>query len=246
MNDISTKVEKLDLEFILNNFLSHRLWDKRWIIFEYDGSKVTLNITSINVYNKTLSLRVFVRLRCFGNSDGYKNEDYNSVEIPYDLEHRNIPLFEKQIFGKALYGMRFIETRYIGDMPTYKEAVAQEQEYKEKLEGIAKEFLDEQGVHHEAIRQAYIDQFVNDSNIPSFTYQVQELYRYYKISKVVCMLALFMGLKDEYDTYKKYARVNGFTLGDIRKEVQKLRRELETDDFVDKAKENLLPILEVK
>lgn len=243
MNEISTKIEKLDLEFILDHFLNPKLWEKKWVIFNYNYTLVEVAIQNINVTRKTLTLAVSVDLGTLSDEPWVK-KDTNWVDIPFDLAHRNIPLFERQIFNRAKDGMTYVERRLIRDTPAYKEAEEQVEEYKEKLRDIANEFLDNENVVNSAIRYAYIENYIENSVIPDFTEDVIELYRNTKIAKIVAMMALFFGYKDVYEEYYKKAKLNGFAVGHIRKEVSEIRKNIVTDEFVESLKQNLISIKE--
>jgi len=60
MNEISTKVVKLDFNYILDNCFKPQLWDKTWTIFAYDSYKITFELDTINTKNK--SVRYLMRL----------------------------------------------------------------------------------------------------------------------------------------------------------------------------------------
>ena len=80
------------------------------------GVVVTLSITNINVKSGTISLRTHVDLQGYfrkRNIKAWSWTDYNSVDIPYKLEHRNIELFENQIFNSVVRGMETVEYKLL-------------------------------------------------------------------------------------------------------------------------------------
>lgn len=247
-NALSTKIEKLDLEFILNNFLNPKLWEKSWQIFAWDGVFVNLSIYSIDVESQKIYLRIKVD---FGQNLKkrkiylFSDVDSNVVSIPYKKEHRNIELFENQIFNTMIRGFGYIEDRIIRSLEDYKEAERSKEEFKRSLERIAEEFLDEQNVTHQAIRDAYIDQYIEDSNIPDFEAEVTNIYRDTFVGKVLVMSSLFFDNKQGKEKYSRYIKQNNLKLGALRKEIEKLKESIITEEFEEKQKERLIPIIDL-
>ncbi len=247
MNEISTKIQKLDLSFILDHFLSERLWEKKWDIFVYNGVQVSASITSINVRRKTVEMEIKTNMRGFCEKMGYNlwgYDDTDSISLPYEIAHRNIQLFENQIFRAMIRSIEWIEQRVIKTTDTYHEAEAHHRKFKDKLIEIAEKFLDEQGVKHKEIREAYITKYLNEAEIPDFTYDVISLYKHTKVSKLLVMASLFFDNKEGKEKYSKYIQLNGFKVGAIRKELAELREKIEDDEFIEEMKVNLTPIIE--
>lgn len=243
--EVSTKIEKLDLEFILDNFLSPKLWEKNWQIFEWSGVVVTLSITNIDIKNGTISLRTHVDLQGYFRKrkiDIWSWTDYNSVEIPYKLEHRNIELFENQIFNSVVRGMETVEYRIIINSDDYENASHSEYVYKKGLEKVANEFLDDENVKHEAVREAYIKKYVDDADIPNITGEIVDLYRHTFVGKILVMLALFFDNKKGKEKFNRYIKQNNLKLSALRKEVKRLQDLVETEEFEKKQKERLVAI----
>lgn len=247
-NALSTKIEKLDLEFILNNFLNTKLWGKSWQIFAWDGVFVNLTITSIDVEYQKVNLRIKVDL---GENLRkrkiyiYSDTDSNIVSLPYKQEHRNIELFENQIFNSMVRGFGYIEDRIIRNLDDYKQAEESKNEFKRTLEEIAEEFLDEQNVTHKAIRDAYIDQYIEDSNIPDFESEVVNIYRDTFVGKILVMSSLFFDNKKGKEKYSRYIKQNNLKLGALRKEIKKLQDSIITEEFEEEQRERLIPIIDL-
>lgn len=243
--EVSTKIEKLDLEFILNNFLNPKLWDKDWKIFEWNGVVVNVSISNINVKSGTISLRTHVDLQGYfrkRNIQVWSWTDSNTVDIPYKLEHRNIELFENQIFNSAVRGMDTVEYRIIINTDDYNSASHSEHVYRKGVEKIANDFLDEENVTHEAIREAYVEKYVDDAEIPNMTGEVVDLYRHTFIGKILVMLALFFNNKNGKEKFSRYIKQNNLKLGALRKEVKRLQDLVETAEFEEEQKERLVAI----
>lgn len=247
-NELSTKIEKLDLEFILNNFLNPKLWRKRWQIFAWDGVVVNLTINSIDVEYQKVNLRINVDLgKNLRERKIYifSSVDSTIVSIPYKKEHRNIELFEDQIFKSMIRGFGYVEDRIIRSLDDYTKAKESQREFVRSLEKIAEEFLDEQNVTHKAIREAYIDQYIEESNIPDFEAEVMNIYRETFVGKILVMSSLFFDNKKGKEKYSRYIKQNNLKLGALRKEIKQLKELIITEEFEEEQRDKLMPILDL-
>lgn len=243
---VSTVVTKLEdyLAFILENYAKKSLWGKVWTIYQWGKNKITMQLETINVRSKTIVLRL--NIYSGGLEERFKLWSYDDVEsitIPYDKAHSNIELFKTQIINRALYGIAWNERRAIQEKDVYMEATQLEREYKDNLIKIAEDFLDEQNVSNDAIREAYIDSFIDKSNVPSYINDVIDEYEFTIDSKNLIMFCLFAGASDE--TKQKYidkARLDSFEIGKMRKEMKALTDEMETDEWEREQAERLEPI----
>ena len=216
MNEISTKVSRLDLNFILDNCFKPSLWDKIWTIFVYDGYKITFEIFGID----TKSKKVNYSLKLYQPKKSWSNQT-TSDSINFQKEHRNLDVIQKGINGRILrWLIEWEERNLIKETNAYKEA----SDYEEQLERIAKEkakdLLDELSITNDDIREAYIDSQVSKHQTEIYTDKVLELYRGTKLSKLLMSYCLFSNDKENYDKYKKIAKLNGFKIGDVRKEIK--------------------------
>ena len=108
--------------------------------------------------------------------------------------------------------------------------------YKKGLEQIANEFLDDENVTHEAIREAYVEKYVEDAEIPNMTGEIVDLYRHTFIGKILVMLALFFDNKKGKEKFNRYIKQNNLKLGALRKEIKQLQDLVETSEFEEKQK----------
>lgn len=216
MNELSTKVTKLDLNFILDNCFRPSLWDKVWTIFSYDGWKVTFELTSINT--KTKSVGYVVKL--YQPNKTWVAQT-STGDMNFQKEHRNLEVIEKGLNGKVLrWLIEWQERVLIRETTAYKEAYEYEVQLEEVAEQKAKDLLDELGITNEDIRDAYIDSQKSKHSTSQYTDMVFKTYKGTKLSKLYMSYCLFTRDKENYDKYKKIAKLNGFKIGDTRKEIK--------------------------
>lgn len=215
-NVLSTKVSRLDLNFILDNCFKPNLWDKVWTIFAYDGYKVTLELSSINVKSKQLTYT----LKLYPKNKSYSTQQTSNY-VNFQKEHRNIETIEKGLNGYVLRWLIETEERsMIRKTTAYIEADNYEDSLEELAKEKAKDLLDELGITNEDIREAYIDSQGSKHQTSQFTSRVLELYKGTKLPKLLMSYCLFTNDKENYDKYKKIAKLNGFKIGDTRKEIK--------------------------
>lgn len=236
-HQVSTVVTKLDMDFILDNFLNTKLWGKKWTIFEYDNNTITLELSSIDIISQEVSVKIKLITNAFPKNS-WQNEDYNHVSFSYKREHRNLQAIDNKVFGTVIRLIESIEARVIRHTESYKLAERQNKEQRDMLSIFANNFLNEQGVTHRAIREAYVDQYVSENAIDR-TYDVLKLYRHTKFIKNYLMVSLFFGKEASYNEFKKVARLNGFKVGSLRQEMRKLIDSLETDEYEEEMKTKL-------
>lgn len=217
-NDLSTKIVRLDLDFILDNCFKPALWDKEWTIFKYDGYRITIGISNIDVRRKQVSCAI--KLYKEGEHHDWAAQS-DSYEINFQKEHRNLEVIQKGLNGRIFRWLLEWEERHlIQETVAYQEAEA----FQEKLESRAKEmaeaYLDEKGIEDDEIREAYIERMIDNANTSKYTDEVYEAYKGSKLPKLFLSYALFAEDEEAYAKYKKLARANGFKIGHLRSEIK--------------------------
>ena len=81
--------------------------------------------------------------------------------ITYDVDNTSIKILLQQINGAMFRLMERFEEREIKQSEPYKQAENAVSEEREKLREIARAFLDCEGVTNDAIRDAYIERYVD-------------------------------------------------------------------------------------
>lgn len=226
MTAISTKVVKLDLDFILDNFYKPALWGKKWTIFEYDGYFITFEILHIEINNK--------RLWChLGLNKGGETLRSNYLFLPFDKAHRNLKVLNRRLSSSVASLIKSFEEDLIKMRDAYIEADRLEHEFKEYIRILAIEFLDDEGVANSDIREAYINAQVNNADTPNYSGKVIKEYQYTILSKLHLSWFYFADAEYFKDVIDKVGRLNGFKVGAIRKEIQKELDAIVRGDFKD-------------
>ena len=223
MNEISTKITRLDLDYILDNCFKPSLWDKVWTIFAYDGWKITFELSSIDVKNKKLNYI----LRSYPPKKSYSTQS-TSDSINFQKEHRNLDVIQKGINGRInRWIIEWEERTLIKETGAYKEANQYEYDYNELIEEKAKDLLNELGITNSDIRNAYISSQTDKHSTSQYTDEIFRLYKGTKLTKLYMAYSLFSEDKESYDKYKKIAKLNGFKVGDLRKEIKENLNKIE-------------------
>ena len=236
MNEISTKITRLDLNFILDNCYKPSLWDKVWTIFVYDGWRITFELNSINTKNKQLNfyLKLYEPNRSYHcNSTG--------DNMNFQKEHRNLEVIQKGINGSILrWLLEWHERTIIQKTESYQQAYS----YQNQLEALAEEkaiaLLDELNITNSDIREAYIDSQKEKHKTSKYTEEVMQLYKGTKLTKLLMSYCLFTNDKTNYEKYRKIAKLNGFKVGDVRKEIKAELDKIESGEMYEELEMDII------
>lgn len=153
-NEIALKVYDIDYSFILKNYLAPDLWEKTWTLFVYKNVRVTLDLCEIEV-KKPISIRFKI---------GIQDENFsNYYYITHDTENSNINVLKRQINGQIRDLISCLEQCYIRQEDDYCKLVNSYSDEQQRLREIAEEYLDENNITLDDVREAYIDKYVNDN-----------------------------------------------------------------------------------
>jgi hypothetical protein len=226
-NQISTKIIRLDLNFILDNCFRPGLWDKVWNIFSYNGYKITFELQSIDTKNK----QVNYTLRLYSENKSYYLSSIMG-NANFQKEHRNLEVIQKGINGKVLrWLIEGEEKNLIKRKSAYIEAKEYEDSLADLVEEKAKDLLDELGISHSDIRDAYIESQKYKHSYSGATDRVFKTYKGTVLTKLYLAYCLFTDDKENYEVYKKIARLNGFKIGELRKEIKSDLEKIECGDM---------------
>ena len=144
------KVYKIDYEFIIKNYLDRNLWKKTWNLFIYRDNIFTLNLYEIDTENNKIRFKI-----------KYNKLEYSYESITYDVDNTSIKILLQQINGAMFRLIERFEESEIKKSEVYKQAENAVYEERERLREIARAFLDSEGVTNDAIRDAYIERYVD-------------------------------------------------------------------------------------
>lgn len=158
------KVYDIDYSFIIKNYLNPEMWQKTWTLFQYKTWTITLKIDYI--WCRSEKIYFLIKIKDNSPENKYKycdcydtDKDYCS-SVVYSLKIDNIQFLKREIISKSFYVMEKLEEEAIMATQEYSNLTESYSNEKNKLIKIAEDFLDDNGVNNEDIRNAYIDSYV--------------------------------------------------------------------------------------
>lgn len=220
------KVYEIDYNFIIKNYLDPKLWNKSWTVFVYRDFVFTLKMTHITVTTNTITFEVKL------------NKHWNSRHFDYNIENSNINFLKKSLKGTIKRLIGDYEESEIRSSDGYSILEQNLLEAENKLEEIANDFLDDEGVTNKEIRELYVENYVDNNSE-----------RWDKLDKYITSLKY----TDCTDLYMIFAEAtNDESLKDIVQrylddgETERIQRELEeyceyvdSDEWLENVKEEL-------
>lgn len=235
MNVPAIKVWKVDYSFLIKNYLDQRLWDHTWTLFEYGDYIINLRMSSIYVSSKEIAFFVSIR-NIQGGSLG-------SI-VYYHLENDSIEFFVKRLNGKIFNLIMDYEKEYIEEFDDYKilERMIIDEEYR--LSEIAEEFLDNENITNEEIREMYIENYV-DKNSKAEKYKND----FFKSAQYHYLTDLYLvyleSIKDEDRRMRVLNSLDDNERNEVLEQIKEYHTQLETDEYEEEMKAELEAIKEV-
>lgn len=237
------KVYKIDYDFIVKNYLNPEMWKKTWTLFQYKKFVVTLELSSIECQQEKIWFRIEVKdydkdRKYFNN--WWKNTDKNSVRLTdYSLKVNDISFLKRAIETAVLKTIKELEEQYIRSLEEYRDLEENYENEKGILENIAKEFLDNEGVTNEEIREVYIDSYVNNNT--KIDILKQKLLNDYQFTMFTDFYLVFAHSTKNPDTIEKYEEIASALSNaeGIKQEVEEYLEYMETEDFENDMSEKL-------
>lgn len=226
---LAIKVWKMDYSFLIKNYLNPEMWEKTWTLFEYKNFKVTLNIWSIQTRNQQIMLDIRTH---YSNESGHW--EYKERSITFSMKIEDITFLKRQI-NTAIYDtFVMVEKEYIYQTERYKELKQIQYDERDKLEDIARTFLDDNNVTNGTIREAYMDAYIEEYA------KVPELISNYVDSQVYMLLTdlYLVWLETLEDDPKKKIRTEEIKekLGDdsfqeVLDEIEEFKNKFGTEEY---------------
>lgn len=219
------KVWKMDYSFIIKNYLNPALWQKTWTLFEYKDFVITIKLTKI----ETKNMRIVFRLNLRDNSR--PNTWGDQEDVSYSLKGSSIKFLIKNINGAIFRMISYHERNHVlEDLPVYIDAKQQGDIEIEKLTVLASEFLDDEGVTNEEIREAYIDKYVDDNKQnDKYIQRLRSAYEYHLLTDFYLVFAESIGDDAKYQTVMDKLEEN--EIENVLKEINQYKIYIETDDY---------------
>lgn len=235
-HEIALKVYEVDYSFIIKNYLDPQLWQKEWTLFIYKDMVFSIRLSSIYTQSRTLYFNVIG-----------KYNDENSVErvercISHNLGNSNINVLKRQIKGAIESLISMIEERFTRKTKEYKLARDLETEHKENLEQKASDFLDENGIYIDDVRDAYISWYVNKMDY-NYTRNVMNTYSHDLLFDVYLVFYKATEQKDKFEWLKENYLRKHKDKSNLLEEIEEKIAEMETDEYQEELEDGLESIM---
>ena len=207
-NEITLKKYDVDYSFIIRNYLSPELWKKTWTLFVYKNIRITLNLYYIWV-NDPIKIEFKISI----NSPRYNTYTTKS----HTLDVSNLTILKNQIDNAILFLINDYERYVTSKTKTYQDLLDTAMRENERLQEIAENYLDENGIYIEDVRDAYIAYYMDKNNTgDSYLSNYKDSMKY----------------KQCTDLWLVYAKATN-----DEKLEEKIKERLTTDDYVDILKD---------
>ena len=241
-NNISTNVVKLDLKTILENYKKPEFWNKTWLIIDTKWLSVIWHITYIDCQGNKIMSEVKVskiyhkRGREVRKSLWY-NPSVSCQVIPINNTEYTQKHFEKNIYGAVLRLIEVVEGMLTSDYKEYKEADKLDDTYINSLRVIAENFLDENKVTNEDIRNAYVDSYVSKMTLSRTSYKskVVENFKHKLLIPVYVYTSAWFGNNKDFETFKEYDTERKSEFDAMKQEI----RLIQTEEWKNSMKKEL-------
>ena len=144
------KVYSIDYSFIISNYLNRELWKMKWNLFVYKNNVFTLNLHSIDTKNNNI---------CFEIS--YNKQNWVKQTIWYDIDNTSIDILKQQINGAIFRLMEEEDGDMCRETDGYYHIKELYNNEDDKLREIAENYLDENGITLDDVREVYIENYVD-------------------------------------------------------------------------------------
>lgn len=226
------KVYEIDYEFILKNYTSPSLWDKKWTIFVFKNYVFELSLYSIDVKSKQISFEI-------GLNSGLDIWNRNIKQtFRYDLRNMTIEFLKKLILDNMLRLIESLEKNYITikdkDYLNVEEMINDE---RESLIEIASRFLDDNGVYNEEIRGVYIDYYV-DKNESIFSYR-SAILENKKYTYLTDLYLIFAEVSKNDALKDRVIKNQDKDISEMLEKIEEFKKYLESDEYIEDMESKL-------
>lgn len=204
--NVSTKVMKIDLKTILENYREPEFWSREWEILKTYQMSIVWRITSID------TLRGFIESEVIAKNinvliDGenvhrhwWSGESYSLASVPC-----NNPEYTEEHFKNALYGavvrlLNSIEDHCVWYYDDYCEYERLRDEYTDKIKNEAIKYFYEKDLDLN-LKESFVDMYMRDQIIPYSGLDVTNHYRYHVVPNAYMFAASWFDVQEDIDKY---------------------------------------------
>lgn len=231
------KVYDIDYSFIIKNYLDEKLWDKEWTIFIYKNFQIILRLNSIDVRNKVIWFEVEIQDANSENKSFFIKLKKGTFK--YFLSVESINILKQSLNHTIFILMQELEQEaYIQYTDEYCNLETMRSDESEKLEKIANEFLDNQGVTNEEIREAYVNYYVDkNEKVYDLINQYTNKMKYRMITDFY--LIFLQATKDDERIKIIEDKIGKEKIEETLAEIKEYEEYMETNAFKAEMEENL-------
>ena len=236
---ISLELVHLDIKEILANYRNPKFWKKKWLIFKNKDFDIVWKMTNIKLDSYSIESVVQVINIKRPHYWFWSTTTAYCKSIPLDHDEYTQEVFQRNILGSVISAIDYFERSIVQTTHEYKEAERLENEENEKLEEIANQFLDQEGVTNKDIREAYIEKYVSEAARYNYTSALlsSAIRRYYPTARLLAYS--WFNDKKQFEVESKLLKEQKGIKKKVMYEIWKSRKELEGEDFIKEAEEKL-------
>lgn len=169
MNNVSTKLFKLDLAYFKNNFLNQKTWGQKHLLYENSTIRVEIENHVIDTSNKKLGFSVKVKIvdkkyfkeKFDNNGGGWDDNSSSSFYIPIDHEEYTPEVFVKKVFEAFKSAYKDVLYWYKDEMPIQKE-------FKKHLDDIYKKLVKEGKTIYKSSKADVLKEYITEERFVSY------------------------------------------------------------------------------
>lgn len=239
MSNVSTKVVKIDLKTILENYRNPEFWDKEWLVIDLPQCKITWKMTDINI--KSHAIESELHISAIEITRGNKkisslSDTYYLSKIPLKHEDYTEEFFNKSLLRGIIQLLNGSEHYMTMDYEEYLLAEKADYAKQEEAEKLAKEILDEENVYNEKIRRAYIEKCIEEVDSFEERNKVVNNFR----GKIIPNLYLYAAAWfDDEEVYEEWAKKTSEERKSSYYSLRKIIKEIQTPEWRNAMKEEL-------
>ena len=237
------KIYDIDYSFIIKNYLNPEMWKKTWTLFQYKTFTVTMVLSSIDCRDEKISFKVKVKDSNEGRKYNYEymeNFDKDSYNYAsYSLKVNNIKLLKKEINNKILSAIEDLEIQAIKGEDKYINLKYSYADEKDILRKIAEDFLDDNNVTNEDIREVYIDAYIdNNTKLKGYLNDLRDELKYTILPDLYLVFA--KATEDKEIIKKIEERISEVNdMEEINQEIEEYLKYIETEEFQEEKYDEL-------
>ncbi len=213
--ELSSKVVKLDFDYILRNCHLPWFWKKSWSIFQYGEFEIKFALSAINIEDNKLTYKT----ELYKKGELVMTDRWNGINM--DEANRNIQVITKTFNGTIYrYLLKSYEAGLIGKTSAYINAKKLQDSKVELAEAKAIQKLDSLEIKDKKIRKAYVDRQKQNASTSEYVNEVLEQYEGTMIPQLYLSYALFTNEKERYTQYCGMSELNEEAIATLSVNIQ--------------------------